>query len=377
MTGLGTAANPYVVSANVEVDCDDVRPCISVADTPTMNFTYDPVTGIISGAPIISPDAGNTLTAPNGLFVPTPVATVIQPLDTITVDTVITGTGTPGDPYIISGNVLTDEDRATTIGPNGVGVCLSVDAGNAIIFGTDGCLFVPAGGVTVLDTETVDLTLTGTQIEADVIIDPDPANIISQTTTNGLIATLVTDVCGFTGSGTAVDPLALNTGAWPYPCDESNGETIYCNAATGQLIGPPPKGGVATSSSGGATPGTTPVPQGPAFTTVDTATITLVNPDPCREAHALIVWEGDVTFDIAPGSQVDMGMNGDGMFQLSNPDAVNVQRVAIQQARGVIQAVIAPGGVFNFSDPIQIRETVGNGSTYNRTQWRVNAIVAS
>ncbi|WP_454346181.1 hypothetical protein [Streptomyces albogriseolus] len=69
MSGSGSPANPYVVSA--AVDCEEVRGCLSAGP----GVAYDPATGVIGAQ--VSGQAGNNLTAgPDGLFVPTGSATV-------------------------------------------------------------------------------------------------------------------------------------------------------------------------------------------------------------------------------------------------------------------------------------------------------------
>lgn len=70
VTGSGSPANPYVIST--EVNCDDVRPCLSGID----GVDYNPATGEISAC--LSTDVGNNITlgSDNCLFVPTGAATV-------------------------------------------------------------------------------------------------------------------------------------------------------------------------------------------------------------------------------------------------------------------------------------------------------------
>ncbi|WP_327594717.1 hypothetical protein [Streptomyces chartreusis] len=69
MSGSGSAANPYVVSA--ETSCEDVRGCLSAGP----GIAYDAGTGEFSAE--VSATPGNNLTVgPDGLFVPTGAATV-------------------------------------------------------------------------------------------------------------------------------------------------------------------------------------------------------------------------------------------------------------------------------------------------------------
>jgi hypothetical protein len=64
----------------------------------------------------------------------------------------------------------------------------SVQGGNSLVVsGVDGKLYVPAGNTAVSDTSSVNLTLTGSTITADVVISPNAGNAIS-IAANGLYA---------------------------------------------------------------------------------------------------------------------------------------------------------------------------------------------
>ena len=216
VTGTGTAGDPYVVSADVVVDatppgggtnllhsnadglyveCADVRTCFTEGD----GIDYDPVTGVIAAR--LSADAGNTTTigGDGGLFTPGGGSTVVQAADTPSVDTTVAGTGTAGDPYVVSSAVILDPvppgggANLLEVGPDGLYVecadvrtCftegdgidydpvtgviaarLSADAGNTTTIGGDGGLYSAGTGVTVTDTDTIDHTLTGTGAAGD------------------------------------------------------------------------------------------------------------------------------------------------------------------------------------------------------------------
>lgn len=89
LSGSGSVANPYVVSATL--GCEDVRPCLS----GTSGVDYNPAPGVISAD--LSGQAGNNLTlgSDGGLFVPTGSATV-------SVGRGLTGNGSGANPVKVS-----------------------------------------------------------------------------------------------------------------------------------------------------------------------------------------------------------------------------------------------------------------------------------
>ncbi|WP_030236770.1 hypothetical protein [Streptomyces sp. NRRL S-350] len=239
LTGTGTAASPYVLSSVVKLDptppgggtnlikaganglyleCAQVRTCISEGP----GIDYDPATGVIKAQ--LSADGGNSLTfgTDGGLWAPVGGGgggTIVQILDTSSVDMAITGTGAAGDPYVIKSDVRLDPTppgggtnliklnsdglylecaQVRTCISEGPGIDydpatgvikaqISTDAGNTTVIGTDGGLYTPASGgggstvVTAGDTPTVDNTVTGAGTAASpyvvssvVKLDPAP-----------------------------------------------------------------------------------------------------------------------------------------------------------------------------------------------------------
>jgi hypothetical protein len=220
LTGTGTAADPYDVTAAVILDptppgggtellhagpdglyleCADVRGCIS-AEGPA---TYDPATGVVGVQ--LSADAGNTtlLGSDGGIFTPAPAGTALQAADTTTVDTTVTGSGTAADPYTVEADVIVaPSPNGLEAEATGLVVAPSADAGNQLAFGADGRLFVPP---------------------------PPPLEI----------------GCGLNGDGTAGAPLAVDPAAgqqaWSddWSCDAATHSTLKCDPGTGQLWTPP------------------------------------------------------------------------------------------------------------------------------------------
>ncbi|MET9462421.1 hypothetical protein ABZY05_46740 [Streptomyces canus] len=161
VTGTGAAGDPYQVAASVILDpappgggsnllqespdglfveCADVRTCFTAGD----GIAYDQATGEIAAK--ISTDAGNQTTfgTDGGIYTPAAAGTALQAADTPTLNATVTGTGTPGDPYVVSGDVIVaPEDNGVEISPSGLLVAPSSDAGNRLAFGTDDRLYVP------------------------------------------------------------------------------------------------------------------------------------------------------------------------------------------------------------------------------------------
>jgi hypothetical protein len=113
VSGSGSAANPYVVSA--VVPCETVRGCVSAGP----GLSYDQGTGTFTAD--VSGQAGNNLTVgPDGLFVPTGSATVSTACG-------LTGDGSGGSPLAVA-----------------VGAwpypCSPDTAGGVVVCGTDGVL---------------------------------------------------------------------------------------------------------------------------------------------------------------------------------------------------------------------------------------------
>jgi hypothetical protein len=217
LTGTGTTADPYDVTATVVLDpappggganllqatpdglsleCADVRGCIT-AEGPA---TYDPATGTIGVE--LSTDAGNTTTlgTDGGLFTPAPAATALQATDTNTVDTTVTGTGIAADPYQVEADVIVaPEPNGLEATADGLLVAPSSDADNRLALGTDNRLYVPPVAVE----------------------------------------------CGLTGTGTAADPITVNPvagqAAWSddWGCDAATHSTLKCDPGTGALWTPP------------------------------------------------------------------------------------------------------------------------------------------
>ncbi|WTW95395.1 hypothetical protein OG216_19325 [Streptomycetaceae bacterium NBC_01309] len=249
LTGSGGAGDPYGLTAAVRLDgtppgggsnliqegpdglfveCAQVRGCFSAGD----GADYDPLTGVVSAR--VSTDAGNQVSigGDGGLFAPSPAPPALEVTDSLSLDLELSGTGTALDPFSVSGAVILDPTppgggaNLVQLGPDGLFVecagvldCisagdgasyntttgevearLSTDAGNTVIFGADGGLYVP----------TPDLPVVG---------------------------------CGLTGDGTTSAPITVvpeaGQEAWPWACDVAVESTLKCDPTTGGLWTPP------------------------------------------------------------------------------------------------------------------------------------------
>ncbi|PWI15938.1 hypothetical protein DI272_18545 [Streptomyces sp. Act143] len=360
-----------------------------------------------SGSPsspyVISSDAAAT---------PTPV----QAGDTPTVDTTVSGTGTAGDPYVVSAAVILDPappgggSNLVHSGPDGLFVecadvrgCLSAgdgigydpatgvieaqisgDAGNQTTIGTDGGLYTPVAGATALeatDTPTVDMTVTGTgtagdpyDVSAAVIVDPAPPgggpNLL-QAGPDGLFAEIATE-CGLTGDGSAGAPLAASVGAWGYPCDlDTEAGQVYCDS-TGQLRSEPrPRATYLSDLVDQAYPSLI-VPTVTEATVV-TRSLSITNPDPCRDAFVIVEIEVDVDLRLPVNATAMYGMGGDDTVYFENRGN-SVQNNIHWQTTKAYHRTIAPGGTL--VEPLPVTMGLGsNGATYQRIQTIIRAFV--
>ncbi|MER6984484.1 hypothetical protein ABT317_47950, partial [Streptomyces carpinensis] len=394
VSGSGTAADPYEVSATVILDptppgggsnlvhagadglfveCADVRTCLTAGD----GIAYDPVTGEIEARP--STDDGNTVTfgSDGGLYSAGgggSAPTVVQAGDTPTVDTTVSGSGSAGDPYVVSAAVVLDPtppqggSNLVLAGPEGLFLecadvrgCLSAgdgiaydeatgeisarpstDAGNAVTFGADGGLYAPAGG-------------------------------------GGGPATVVT-ACGLTGDGSAGAPLAASVAAWDFPCDiDANGGSVYCDS-TGRLR-TLPRGQVTTVGTNPTTafPDVR-VPTGTTLAVVHTENQTVTNPSACLPAYVIYEAEIDADVDLpaptsgANGGAAAIGFSTDEIEYVENSGTQLVNDTHFQLSRTYWGGVLPPGGTATQTVAVTMGRGAG-GATYDRIQVTMRAFL--
>lgn len=336
--------------------------------------------------------------------------------DTSTVDHTLTGSGTLADPYVLTstvkvsptaaGNLITTlgdglavtcEDVQDCIGQalddglvyddaaNQIRARLSTDVGNAMVFGTDGGLYTAGGGggggltfVSTTDTNCIDLTGNGTALQplsAAPIVAPVAGNLLS-CAAGGLRALLTVGACGLTGTGATGSPLAVNTGAWPYPCSiDTFGGVVACDT-TGRLRSEPR--GMATffTYTEARDYANLTVPAGFDQPGDSFATNT-ANPDTCRPALVVVEREADVDFILPATAGAAYGHATDEVYYIRNTGTTTINDAHTQTTKVfALGAMAAPGAAI----PLTFDVTLGRGSggaTYNRIQVFIRALMIS
>lgn len=179
---------------------------ITVLDTTCLDLNL--AAGVLSGSPVVSPNAGNQLScSPNGLLVPAAAAeTPITPIDTPSVNLTVSGVNS----HTLQADVVISPDagNSVVILPNGVyvpDVCTQfedivgavVPATGATVFVDRDCNLVSLPAVTEItvdDTVTVDLTLTAGEITADVNVSAVAGNSLVVLGDGLYVPVAVTDV---------------------------------------------------------------------------------------------------------------------------------------------------------------------------------------
>lgn len=159
-----------LMSSNGEAEWQDVpdssgSSLVTVSDTSCLNLTISGDGSVsspfdISAVPIISPDANNAIECrANGLY--TAVSggaasdTFIDVSDSTSIDFAITGTGTGGDPYLITGDVIISPDMGNTLESRANGLYVPPNSGSG------------GGGDTFVTVENADVACVNLAISGD------------------------------------------------------------------------------------------------------------------------------------------------------------------------------------------------------------------
>lgn len=192
ITGVGSAANPYVICQDLDALCADLQndgcvlAALTVADSDTIDMTLQGDGSQanpweVSGTVILTPDAN--VPVPDGgtprniiEFGPTGIYVSCEDVQDCVGDAV--AGLLDGLEYDDANNALrvaisTDPNNTASYGSDGgifaAGACVSTDAGNQLTTGTDGCLFVPAnmGAAIVAQADNTEETCVNTTVTGD------------------------------------------------------------------------------------------------------------------------------------------------------------------------------------------------------------------
>jgi hypothetical protein len=253
-------------------------------------------------------------------------------------NTSVTGAGSTANPYVVNAVTNCAEVRGCISAGPGItfdsatgviGADISSTPGNNLVVDANG-LFVPAGAATVQRG------------------------------------------CGLLGDGSGSAPLRVNVGTWPFACAiTANGGDVYCDSSNGRLKTDPPFRAryreVAVNdvfSSNNAVPATE--------ATIDTISVTMTNPDPCRDAFVIAWRQVDVEFQLpANGGAAASGINGDEVNYLKNSGS---QAIPSWHSQHSVQhnLVIPAGGTQTISLAVTADRGAA-GATYTRVQATIRA----
>ncbi|GAA2945926.1 hypothetical protein GCM10020227_10980 [Streptomyces flavovirens] len=239
------------------------------------------------------------------------------------------------------------------------------------------------GTSTVVTADGSCISLTGdgstsAPLTAAPVLDPDPDNALS-CGPNGLMVTApagggqaVAAACGLSGDGSEGSPLAAAVADWPYACDlDDQGGLVYCDS-TGVLRSEPRGRVVVIADAENTAVPATPVPTGSDVPVLE-RTLTIDNPDPCREAVALIHQDMDIDITLPAESGGGTGFGPDDMTFVANRGNFGIPSTHTQVTR-VVTRTIPPGGQHVETLVLTMGRGSG-GSTYSRLQWAMTAFV--
>lgn len=248
-------------------------------------------------------------------------------------NTVITGSGTAGNPWVIDSHANCTEVRgclasgAGTVYDPATGsftVCVSPNAGNQLSKDVNGCLFVPAN-------------------------------------TNQVITG-----AGVTGTGSAGDPIRANIRTWPFPCTQDAQGSVVGVDSTGKLVGEPPYHTYffQLRRTNNFAVGALPVPAGLPISNVDTPfPFVVTNPDPCRPMRLMWKQETRMYVNLPVGSEATTGMNTEEFWAGGNYGTAAIPRNGVYTDKtNEFTSFIGPGASVTLTMQAQAGRAVGTPS---------------
>lgn len=298
----------------------------------------------------------------------------------------VSGTGSPAHPYVVTAEIGCEDVRPCLSAGDGLDydpatgeftADLSGQAGNNIVIGPDGGLYVPAAaGATVVTAPADCITVSGdgsasSPITAAPVLDPAGRLTCGP---DGMAVEPVETGCGLTGDGSAGSPITALTRTWAYPCDiGSTAGGVFCDDG-GVLRSEPRTRVTYQADSGNEVVPTTVVPSS-SDAVAFTRSLTLTNPDGCRPAIAYVTGTLDVDFTLPAGAGAAAGINGDELVRYDNTGSSTIP-VAHTQLTREWRVTVPAGGSAVAPLDIEIGRGSG-GATYSRVQWAITALVIS
>lgn len=263
--------------------------------------------------------------------------------------TTVSGTGSGADPWIVSAvtncaavrNCLSDGNGINYQAGTGViSTCLSTDEGNALIYGSDDCLYVPLGASAIF---------TGP---------------------------------GLVGDGTIGNPVTANTGLWPYACTIAAGSSVITvDPSTGQLRGAPTSKADFVSTSFTRDYAATLFNTGTSTVEADTFTVPLLNPDTCRPSR-VIIWREVKFRTTLPGtgttgpSTAGYSMALDETVRTGNTGPTTLTNMKYQTAKSFNFGTLSAGAASSYTLSVGTLFGTG-GATYNRIEVDIRVLYIS
>ena len=180
----------------------------------------------------------------------------------------------------------------------------------------------------------------------------------------------ITTGCGISGDGSPDRPLSVvahDPEEWPFACPiATSGSFIYCTA-DGNLVGTPPVYQATISQTSDHAVSVTP---GATMQVIETLSVTLVNPDPCRPMQGFAYRQFSPIVNMPVGSTIQAGIDSIGYAADTNTGSTVNSNWRTNITR-MLPVIVPAGG----SLPIVFNVTAAGtgGATVNYVRAEVRA----